>query len=191
MGNIPAYSTLTNGVHPSVTALIRKSRLFFGSYAILFALLALRFATPWLEVTFGILAAIGLADTLWIVIGVPSKTQSDPIVFTSVEDAGSDVAGYLVGYILPFLTVAQPSLRDLLAYGLFLLVLGIIFVQSNMVQVNPTLYVFRRRVEKVTAEGGWNGYLISSTHVDPGVVVHVVSLSGEVRVQTRKTRSAS
>lgn len=174
-----------------MTALIRKSRLFFGSYVILFALLALRFTTPWLEVTFGTLAAIGLADTVWIVIGLSTKTQSDPMVFTSVEDAGSDVAGYLVGYILPFLTVAQPSIRDVLAYGLFLLVLGVVFVQSNMVQVNPTLYLFQRRVEKVTAEGGWNGYLISSTHVDPGVVTHVVTLSGEVRIQKRKTRSTS
>lgn len=171
-----------------MTELVRKSRMFFGSYAILFLLLALRFATPWLEIGFALLAIVGICDTIWIVVGVSRRTQADPMTFDSVEDAGSDVAGYLVGYILPFLTVSVPSVRDLVAYGLFLLVLGVIFVQSDMVQINPTLYLLGRRVQKVGTQDGWSGYLIAERPVKVGCVEHVVTLNGDVRVQTRRVR---
>jgi hypothetical protein len=37
-------------------------------------------------------------------------------------------AGYLASYLLPFLTVAEPSWRDLVAYGLFLAVTATVYM---------------------------------------------------------------
>lgn len=44
------------------------------------------------------------------------------------------------------MTVPTPGWRDLLAYGLFLLVGLVIYVRSNLVRVNPTPYLLGYRV---------------------------------------------
>jgi hypothetical protein len=102
-----------------VTQAVQRSRLFLGSYATLFTLLAIRFEVTWLEVACAVLAAIGYADMIWIVFGITRRTEHEPITPAAVSDAGSDVAGYLATYLLPFLTVAEPGIRDVVAYVLF------------------------------------------------------------------------
>ena len=36
-----------------MTEIVRRARLFLGSYVLLFVLLAIRFQTPWLEIVCG------------------------------------------------------------------------------------------------------------------------------------------
>lgn len=167
-----------------MTEIIRRSRLFVGSYALLFVLLAIRFTTPWLEITCGALAVIGFADMAWIVFVVSRRSAADPVRVETSRDAGAEIAGYLATYLLPFLTVAEPSWRDLTAYAIFLVVTGLIYVQSEMTQVNPTLYLMGRRVVHVTTDGGWQGFLVvksrSLTREHP---IRVASLNQSVRVE--------
>lgn len=167
----------------TVAETVRRSRLFIGSYALLFVLLALRFRNPWLEVGCGVLAAIGIADMVWIVYGVSMRTGAEPITISDVRDAGPEVAGYLASYLLPFLTVAEPSGRDIVAYFIFLLVTGLIYVRSEMTQINPTLYVLGCRVISIRTSGGWSGHLIARSPVELGETLRTVPLSGAVRVQ--------
>jgi hypothetical protein len=66
-------------------------------------------------------------------------------------DAGAEVSGYLAAYLLPFLTVAEPSPIDLVTYGIFVLVAGLIYVRSGLMQINPTVYLLNRRVLRASA----------------------------------------
>lgn len=173
-----------------MTEIVRRSRLFLGSYVLLFVLLSIRFTTQWLEVTCGALAAVGLADMVWIVFGVARRSSAEPIRVASVADAGSEVAGYLATYLLPFLTVAEPSWRDVLAYSIFLAVTGLIYVRSEMTQVNPTLYILGRRVLHISTDGGWDGHVVvRSLAVATGDLLRVVSLNPAVRVEVGKPRT--
>jgi hypothetical protein len=174
-----------------MTESLRRSRLFFGSYALLFLLLAIRFETLWLEVVCGGLAAAGFLDMLWIVFGVARRTSADPIRLAKVQDAGPEVAGYLATYLLPFLTVAQPTVRDIAAYTIFLMVTGLVYVRSEMTQVNPTLYILGRRVVRVTTDQGWSGHLVVRNRVQPGDALRVVALNPAVRIESdRRVRAA-
>ena len=165
-----------------MTEAARRARLFLGSYVLLFVLLAIRFQTAWLEIACGVIAAVGFADMLWIVFGVTRRTAAEPIRLAQIRDAGSEVVGYLATYLLPFLTVAEPTARDVVAYAIFLLVTGLVYVRSEMTQVNPTLYLLGRRVIAIRTDGGWNGHLVvpGSPQIDD--VVQVVSLNADVRV---------
>jgi hypothetical protein len=168
-----------------MTESLRRSRLFFGSYALLFSLLALRFQELWLEIACAALATIGFADMAWIVFGVSRRTAAEPIRLAAVEDAGPAIAGYLATYLLPFLTTPQPTDRDLAAYLLFLFVTGLIFVRSEMTQVNPTLYVLGRRVVKITTDRGWEGYVVMRSNVGEGAVIRAVPLNSQIRVEAK------
>lgn len=104
---------------------------------------------------------------------------------SEVRDHGSQVAGYLVTYLLPFLVITDPRGADLIAYALFLGVVGLIFVRSDMAEINPTLYLLRRRVVQVTTEEGFSGFAVvrgtpeigdtlRAIHLDQGVLVEVM-----------------
>jgi hypothetical protein len=170
----------------AMTEVIRRSRLFLGSYVLLFLLLALRFTTTWLVVSCGVLFVVGLADMIWIVFHVSGKTGPEPVTVRDVSDTGPEVAGYLATYLLPFLTVAEPTGRDVAAYVIFLVVTGLIYVRSEMTQINPTLYILGRKVTKITTSGGWSGYVIARTSIEPGDVIRLVPLNREVEVEARR-----
>lgn len=121
--------------------------------------------------------------------GVSRRTSAEPIPLAEVADAGPEVAGYLATYLLPFLMVAEPGTRDIVAYVLFLLITGLVYVRSNMAQINPTLYILGRRVVKVTTDHEWSGYVIvRSSSSQAGDVIHAVPLNADVRVEvSRKT----
>jgi len=168
----------------AMTEIGRRVALFLGSYVLLFVLLAIRFQTRWLMISCIVIAAIGLLDMLWIVFGVTRKTEAEPIRIADVTDAGSDVAGYLATYLLPFLTVAEPTTRDVIAYMIFLLVTGLVYVRSEMTQINPTLYILGKRVVAITTDKGWSGHLVATSPPHVGDVVQAVSLNALVRVET-------
>lgn len=168
-----------------MTEVLRRTRLFLGSYALLFVLLAIRFQTTWLEIACGAFAALGFLDMLRIVVVVSRKTAQDPIRISEVTDAGPEVAGYLATYLLPFLTVAGPTTRDVIAYAIFLLVTGLVYVRSDMTQVNPTLYILGRRVVAIRTDRGWSGHIVVRSSVHPGDVIQSIPLNPAVRVQVR------
>jgi hypothetical protein len=60
------------------------------------------------------------------------------------------VSGYLAAYLLPFLTVPEPSATDLVTYAIFVFVAGLIYVRSGLMQINPTVYLLNRRVLRAT-----------------------------------------
>jgi hypothetical protein len=145
-------------------------RLFVSSFSPLFGILAIRFRSPRLQIACGLLAAFGVI-TLAMLLKQAARISTDPHRLETVADRGPEVAGYLATYLLPFVTVAHPSARDVVAYAAFLLIVGIVYVRSDMLQVNPLLYVLRYRVWAVRTTDGWDGYLVSRGRPKPGDVV--------------------
>jgi hypothetical protein len=123
--------------------------LFLSSYSLLFGLLGLRLvARPWLAASLGVLLLLGLAATAWIALG---ESRKQPISLTpvNIRDQGSEVAAYLVGYLLPFSTGGAPSDTDLMAYAIFFVVLVAVWLQSDLALINPLLYLAGWRIFEV------------------------------------------
>jgi hypothetical protein len=167
-----------------VTENIRGGRLFLGSYALLFLLLAIRFQPPWLWIPCLAVAIIGLADTAWIVFVASGRTEPEPIRIKAVRDTGPEISGYLATYLLPFLTVSSPTARDLMAYAAFLFVAGLLYLKSEMAQINPALYLLGRRVLHISTDSGWDGYVVvRSSLIAPGTVLSAAPLNPTIRVE--------
>jgi hypothetical protein len=110
------------------------------------------------------------------------------ITVKSSEDTGGEVSGYLASYLLPFVTVPTPGWRDLLGYALFLLVGLVIYVRSNLVRVNPTLYLLGYRVLAVRYGESKQQYLLTRVGPRDGETVSVVDAAG-VLLDTGGTRA--
>src|SRR5215207_3787682 len=102
-------------------------------------------------VAFGLCVA-GIEIALVILLNARQTSQlywriSDP------RDQGGAVAGYLATYLLPLLSFDTHGWNSVVAYGIYVLVVYVIFVRSeNLVLVNPTLYVLGYRIFDVQLE---------------------------------------
>lgn len=161
--------------------MLGKPLLFLSSYAPLFALLAIRFETRWLWISCVVLAVVGVAS-LWLLLRLDARSSPGPHVLASARDAGGEAASYLASYLLPFLTVAIPTVRDVLAYAGFLLVVATIHLRSAVAQVNPLLYLLGYRVLSVTDDRGLRAYLITRHPVPIGERVLATRFRDDVLV---------
>lgn len=138
------------------TESMRRVRLFLVSYAPLWAMLAFRcFPThPTLSDTgnpayasllFGALALVTLLDG-WRLVRGAQRRNAVRRTFREVREEGAAAGAYLATYLLPLLAAAPRHLGEWLAYGLYGLVAAIVFVHTDLLLVNPTLFVL-----------GWRG----------------------------------
>jgi hypothetical protein len=126
---------------------------FLSSYAPLWLMLALRFEPCALRIGFSALAVICAGVVAWLVARRSTDRPSNTSL-TVTGDAGADISGYLAAYLLPFLTANDPTVLDLLAYLIFLGVAGLVYVRSGLMQINPTVYLTRRKVFRAKADAG-------------------------------------
>jgi hypothetical protein len=169
-------------VREHMSDLIVELAFFLNSYAPLFAILAVRFRTTSVAVSCAALAAIGIFAGV-LVLSRFRRVNTIPWTVRTVEDRGSEVAGYLATYLLPFVTVAEPGLRDIVGYGLFLTVVAVIYIRSDLIRVNPTLYLLGWRLYAIEIGQNWSGYLLARGAVARGTTLTAVRLSERLYVQ--------
>lgn len=169
--------TLVGSIKPPAEVVLRL-RLFYSSYAPLFAILALRFEDLRLA---GVCLALGIGGfaTTWSLLRAASRLVPATLTVHRVQDSGSAVAGYVASYLLPFVTVSAPSGRDLAAYAAFLAVAALVHIRSDTVDVNPTLVIFGYRLFRVTTASGWTAHMLAR---------HDVPLESPVRASRIRDR---
>jgi hypothetical protein len=157
--------------------------LFLSSFSPLFAMLALRFTAPGLRLGALALCVCGIVGAV-LVLASEGRKGAASFQVTKVEDSGPEVAGYLASYILPFVAIDQPAPELAAAYLIFLLVAAVVYVQSDMVQINPTFYLLGRRVQKITtAAEDWQAYLITRRRALVNETIQATTLSQGVLVR--------
>lgn len=125
--------------------MLGKPLLFLSGYAPLFALLAIRFQPAALLWGCVILALVGVASLMLLLV-LDARATPGIHRLQQVKDAGAEAGAYLGAYLLPFVTVTTPSLRDIVAYCGFIVVSAAIYLHSSLVQINPLLYLLGYRV---------------------------------------------
>jgi hypothetical protein len=161
--------------------MLGKPLLFLSSYAPLFALLAIRFEQRWLWISCLALAALGVASLLWL-LKLDDRSSRGPYDLATVRDAGGEAASYLATYLLPFLVVSTPTVRDVIAYAGFLLVAALISIRSDVAQVNPLLYLLGYRVLAITDKHGLRAYMITRHSRSAGDCVQATRFRDDVLV---------
>jgi hypothetical protein len=108
----------------------------------------------WALIGGGVLAGLCLYLNLW---HAGSANPADPLRVVEVTDLAGDFPSYLMTYLLPFVVVVHPSPRDLVALGVFGLLLLYVSFQSSTVAVNPWIYVIGLRLYSGRIDRGAGG----------------------------------
>lgn len=124
--------------------------LFLSSYTPLFFLIAVRSigTSDVLAIASGALTIGGLAGT-WVFFVAVKKKPPGGYQLVEVENRDPDVAAYAATYLLPFLTVFSGTWQDLTSLAGFVIILGIVYVRSRLIYVNPLLALLGFRLWRV------------------------------------------
>lgn len=117
-----------------------RSLLFLSSYAPLFAI-GLLLSTKDIgtaTVVYAILLAAGLLAVL-VVVALFDQRQAVDIEIRGLTAQGEGTAGYIASYLLPFVFSEFSGWQDVVAVTVFIALIGIVYVNSSMIHLNPTL----------------------------------------------------
>lgn len=114
--------------------------LFLSSYSPAFLILAVRsvnhsWALFWISIALTVLSA----GTFLLFIRVARRGGPFRATVESVEPHDGDLAAYVATYLLPFIVVFGATVQDVIALGLFLFFIGLLWVNSRAIYLNPLL----------------------------------------------------
>lgn len=146
---------------------ILRVELFAISYVPLFLILAIRtlpskekivrdlqhhdlcaLATPTAFLTLSVFGLVVMA----VIVRHSRRISGTTLTLKSISDRGSEAAAYLATYILPFVMFDEDSWQVWAAFSVYLAVLAVVTVNSDLILTNPTLYLIRRRIAEATFE---------------------------------------
>lgn len=102
-----------------------------------------------------------------------------PKKITKIEDQNYEHLTFLTTYIIPFVRVGFEG-RDMLVTILLLIIIGAIFVKTNLFYKNPTLALLGFKLYKTDTEGSQNLIFIAKDDLKLDDTVHHIHLHNNV-----------
>lgn len=161
--------------------------LFFSSYSPLFLIVAMRgwrdshyFATGLVAVS-----AVSVL-VLFVFLRTAQKLAADRIKVESVASRDGDAMSYIVTYLLPFLAVKLNDVTDVGSLAMVLVVIAILYVNSNMIYTNPVLNVAGYHVFEIhDADGKTTALICKRAYIRTGSEIDVISLGDYVLLEKK------
>ncbi len=127
--------------------------LFLSSYFPLYVIVMIREYKHVEIFYFFIPLMIVVSFGLWYTFSSLNRISGKYIEKGKVEDTGDVSLLYFFTYVIPFLTVDFFKWQELATYGIIFFIIGIIYVKSQLIHMNPTLFLLRYNIFKITRDG--------------------------------------
>jgi hypothetical protein len=124
------------------------------------------------------LSLLGLLFYIIFLYDLKGSTKL-PKEIKKIEDQSYEHLTFLTTYIIPFLRVKLEG-KDLIVSILLLIIIGAIFIKTNLFYKNPTLALLGFKLYKVDTEKSTNLILISREYFKVGDIFHHIHLSDNV-----------
>jgi hypothetical protein len=106
---------------------------------------------------------IGIVGVLYTLLYIgkilPDRAPIQTTIATQ-KSRDSEVMSYVASYIIPFVTFPFTSWQQVVAMIVFITVLCLLYVNSDMLCINPMLNLFRYRVYEITVEQSAETYAL-------------------------------
>ena len=135
-------------------SLLAQVLLFLSSYSPLLGVFALldTFGAGAPSVACAVLAGLGLV--LLPILFIDRNTAAHSLKITSARPRDGDVLAYIASYLVPFASVTASSTRQQAAVGIFIGLIAVLYVRTQMFYVNPILALVGYRIYEVDSTGG-------------------------------------
>ena len=129
-----------------------KIFLFLSSYSPLFIILAIKSY----QYFYLVLSFVGLVVisniVLFFVLFKSKKMSGDYYKINKIEDKSSQFLEYIIAYIIPFLGFNLLQITDVLILGILFFMIASIYINSDLIYMNPVMNLFKYKLYKVTTD---------------------------------------
>ena len=159
--------------------------LFLSSYTPLFLIMAVRYSSAhrYFALEMVLLAAVSVS-LLFIYLNRSSTLAVDRAVVEKISGKDTEAMSYIVTYLIPFLDIKLDELSSSVSLLLLFFVVGVLYVNSNLIYINPTLNLLRYHLFEIELEGGKTSALLSRRgFIERGTSIPVVSLGEQILLE--------
>jgi len=165
-----------------------KILLFLSSYFPLFAILTLlsfskNRTAAYIFAAIGLISWIAMELYLWY---VRNRINPESIRISSCKRCDSEILSYIVTYLIPFMVDFSKPPIELAALGIFFVMIGFLYVNSNMIHINPMLSFRGFHLFEITLSDGSVHSLLSKNKVRSNTDVKVVIIGEEVYIERKQ-----
>lgn len=167
--------------------------LFLSSYSPLFVIIAMRGWHDSRRIAIGLaIVAVLSIIILFVFLHVVRKISPGKVSISSVVSRDGDVMSYIVTYLLPFLAIKLDDPTDIASLGIVFVVIGLLYVNSNMIQTNPVLNIVGYHIFEIEDGDGKRVSLICKrSYVRTGSEINAISLGDYVLLEKKNAATRS
>jgi len=133
------------------STILARLLLFFSSYIPLIIIFSIRcFDINRVLSISGFIVSLVLFLILVYIMFVLRKLSVVNLTVKKVSVKSSDLLAYMFSYILPFLGLHLDNPLEVISVIIFFSMLAIVYVNSNMIYINPMLSILGYRIYEVT-----------------------------------------
>lgn len=164
--------------------LLIRLLFFVGSYfplAVIFFFLLLRqhFQAAIIILVVGIVGLIGMALYLRLIKSIAPMT----VTIEKVQRRDREAISYIFSYIVPFLAVPFQEWERGVALGIFFFVVAILYVTSNMIQINPMLNLAGYHLYEISLKDGGVHFLLTRRDAIRSSTIKVAKAGSDILIE--------
>jgi hypothetical protein len=117
----------------------------------------------------------------YLVILKLDKTATEKLKICSFELKNEATTSYLISYVLPFMSFPiQGEWNQIAAFSIFFIVLGYLYINSNMIFINPLLSLAGFHIFNVTNDKGDTYVVLTREYFRKGMIIDAVSMGDKM-----------
>jgi hypothetical protein len=159
--------------------------LFLSSYTPLFLIMAVKYGEAhwYFALVMVLLGGVSVALLLFY-LKRSSKLAIDRVTVEKISGKDTEAMSYIVTYLIPFLDIKIDELSSSIALLLLFFVVGVLYINSNLIYINPTLNLLKYHLFEIELESGKTSALLSKRgFVERGTSISVVSLGEQILLE--------
>ena len=168
-------------------SILTRLLLFVSSYfplaAIFFVLLIGRH--PWTAIiilSFGTVGVLGLAVYLRVV----ARFGAIRVTVKDFKSRDAESMSYIVSYVIPFLAIPFAGVEQGIALAIFFVVLAILYVNSNMIHINPMLNLGHYHIYEVTLDDETVHAFITKRRITRGETLSAIKVGEDILLEKQQ-----
>jgi len=168
--------------------------LFVSSYFPLTIIICILFATQQPVLAWGSLGIglFGLILTYIYFFKIVAGMTAIQVKIIERQERDGDIMGYIASYIVPLVTFPLNGGQQVAILLIFILVLGVIYVNSSMIRINPMLSLVGYHLYDITIENDQDVYALFTRHrIGRGALVRIVDIGRGIYLEKSDERNRS
>ena len=132
--------------------------------------------------------AIGVIGLIGIIVylGFAHRLNTMKVKVESVLRRDGEAMSYIVTYLLPFIALPSGNAASCISLGVFLAVLVVLYMNSDMMHINPMLNLIGYHIYEITLQDGETRALISRRRARKGREANVIHMSDDIFLEIKQ-----